>query len=459
MNILRLSFFVAISIILVQQCYSKYINTQCTGKSANIIFVMDTSSSIWIVDYKKQIKFAQKLVENFHIGQSNSHVRVGAITFSNRAHLEFSLDKFDKTDDLKSALGAIPYRRGQTNTADALKLLMKEVKPKLKVYTAPFIAIVITDGKSRDPRATRKAAKLLHDAGVNVYTIGVGKQFDRKELDVIASDPVNNVLLVANYSALEKIAKYFGIKTCKALTTLPPPPTTTTTTTPTTTRVSTRVPVKVTSSAPLPTPVMTSQTTREEMLPQRDQSSTVSFGYDVITLGMYRADLIRRFIATMLPHTIYGSYRTFSVVDCASQTFSYPFTSLINKTKDELKDLIKPVKPGLVNIVKHMKSGLKSSGELSHPNSLYKKQLAVLFIDPLLTVLSPELISEIENLKEMGTKVLLINIGDALWRNGGQLHSLSSQPYNYYINTIPSYDQLLQTAYHSPCTFRPICNH
>lgn len=195
--------------------FNIFIFTECTGKAANIIFVMDTSSSIWIVDYNKQIRFFQKLIENFHIGQSNSHVRVGAITFSDYAHLEFPLDKFTNKEDLKVALGAIPYRRGQTNTAAALQLLMKEVKPKLKVYTAPFIAIVITDGKSRDTNATRHAAKLIHEVGVNVYAIGVGKRFDTKELNAIASDPVNNVLLVANYSALEKIASYFSVKTCK----------------------------------------------------------------------------------------------------------------------------------------------------------------------------------------------------------------------------------------------------
>ncbi|CAI9721491.1 Hypothetical predicted protein [Octopus vulgaris] len=454
MNSINIWVIAAISLILVQ-VHGKQIEKECSGKAANIIFVMDTSSSIWIVDYKKQIRFFQKMIENFHIGQSNSHVRVGAITFSDRAHLEFPLDKFTNKEDLKVALGAIPYRKGQTNTAAALQLLMKEVKPKLKVYTAPFIAIVITDGKSRDANATRHAAKLLHKVGVNVYAIGVGKRFDTKELNAIASDPANNVLLVASYSALEKIARYFGVKTCKDITTLPPTiPTTTPTTTKITTPVTTTTAAATTTTTTQATTITSTTiptTKTTEMPPQQDQSSTVSFGYDILTLGIYRTDIITQFIQTMLPYTPYGRYRTFSFVDCP-QSYNQPFTTLINKTNAELGKLIKPTYPGLTGIVRHMGKGLNM-----HPN-LYTKQLAVLFLDPSLTVLTAELMSEIENLKQLGTKVFLINVGNTIWPNVQTLHSMSSQPYTHYIYNIPSYNQLLYTAHHSPCSFRPLCN-
>lgn len=179
------------------------------------MFVMDSSSSIWIEDYKKQLQFARKLVANFDIGQTNSHVRVGAITFSRTAHLDIPLGRYVSKRKLQKAILKIPYRTGETNTAEALRLLRREIEPKMKVFTAPFMVIVITDGKSRDTWSTQYEAHLLHKLGVHIYAIGVGPYYDIKELTSIASDPVRNIRLVSSYSALENIAKIFGVKTCE----------------------------------------------------------------------------------------------------------------------------------------------------------------------------------------------------------------------------------------------------
>lgn len=203
-------------LVLVKHKYSKdHLHfAGCIGKGANIMLLMDSSSSIWIVDYEKQLNFAQTLVDNFDIGPTDTQVRLGAITFSNRAHLEFSIDRYNDSRHLKRALGNIPYRSGQTNTAEALQLLKKEIQPRLSIYKSPFMAIVITDGRSRDALATSLAAKELHELGVHVYAIGVGSSCDINELKSIVSDK-KNVRLVDSYSALQGIAISFGVKTCE----------------------------------------------------------------------------------------------------------------------------------------------------------------------------------------------------------------------------------------------------
>lgn len=181
-----------------------------------MIFVLDSSTSVWIVDYKKQLKFVEKLVEPFDIGPADSQVHVGAITFSSHAHLEFSLDKYTDKEQLKRAISSIPYRQGQTNTAEALSLVRMDVSSHLKTSTAPFIVVVITDGMSSNTKATRKQAKKLHKLGVNVYAIGVGYYYHLSELYGIASRP-KNVYTVSSYSALESIVKTFNIKSCKGI--------------------------------------------------------------------------------------------------------------------------------------------------------------------------------------------------------------------------------------------------
>ncbi|XP_036358012.1 uncharacterized protein LOC115211071 isoform X4 [Octopus sinensis] len=404
---------------------------RCKGKAVNIMLVMDSSSSIWIEDYKKQLQFARDLVDNFDIGQTNSHVRVGAITFSRTAHLDIPLGRYASKKKLQNAILKIPYRTGETNTADALHLLRTEIEPKMKVFTAPFMVIVITDGKSRDSWSTRYEASLLHKLGVHIYAIGVGYYYDLKELKSIASDPVRNIQLVSSYSALENIAKHFGVKTCEDITT-PPPTTTTTTPKPTTT-----------PTTPKPT------TTKIPRL-QRDDQSAISFGYDLLSMGAYRANMVTRFINTLLPHTGYGNFAVVTYAHCPT-SFNVPITSLLNKSDADIGHSIKLNVPGLADVVHQI------GNELYKESNINKTKTAVLFIDPMVSVITPGVVSETEKLKQKGAKVFLISVGRKEWQNKLLVRSLSSQPYHRYTYSAPNYNRLVQRAEYRPFQYRKMC--
>ena len=45
---------------------------------------------------------------------------------------------------------------------------------------------------------------LIHQENINIFAIGVGNGIDRKELELIASDP-KNVFTVSNFDALDNI--------------------------------------------------------------------------------------------------------------------------------------------------------------------------------------------------------------------------------------------------------------
>ena len=78
------------------------------------------------------------------------------------------------------------------------------------------IAVVITDGKSHDVEATRDEARLLREAGAHVFAIGVGSQFVKEELRLIASRPSDEfVFTVENYRALAQIRHMLALKTCQ----------------------------------------------------------------------------------------------------------------------------------------------------------------------------------------------------------------------------------------------------
>ena len=71
----------------------------CDGKPADIFFLLDSSSSIWSVDYKLQLQFLQDLVDSFPISQTE--VRIGVGIFSHRYRTQFNFNVYDDKERLK----------------------------------------------------------------------------------------------------------------------------------------------------------------------------------------------------------------------------------------------------------------------------------------------------------------------------------------------------------------------
>ncbi|XP_014771412.1 collagen alpha-1(XII) chain [Octopus bimaculoides] len=448
---------------------------QCTGKAANIIFVMDSSSSIWSVDYTKQLKFVQNLVNNFDIGADDKAVRVGAITFSTKAHLEFSIDRYSTSEDIQAAVGRIPYRSGVTNTAKALELAKSQIEMKKKLYQAPFILVVITDGMSRDPVATRNTAKSLHKLGVHIYAIGVGASYDVEELKTIASDPIENVYQVGNYSALQGIVKLFGTKTCEdinmVLATTEREAADTTTTTvlsATTTTKATKLPpttttTTITAESPSSkvTPEYVNPIQGDQYIEKRD-THTISFGFDIISVGVVDGNTILQFISSILPLNYYGHFSIISEYDCTGtgnnlKSLNIPLMPVTNKTILAAENSIKWYLPGLESIVHQLASSLYKRNLQNAQKGVMGYEVTVLFVDSSKTILTPELKKEVESLKRMGSKVFVIDVGQSNWAKPKLLKGLSSQPSEHYVFKVTTYKDLLDKKRLPPHKFQADC--
>lgn len=53
----------------------------------------------------------------------------------------------------------------------------------------PKVTVLLTDGYSTDGRYVADSAKQLRDKGVNIFSVGVGRYVNPKELNTIATDP------------------------------------------------------------------------------------------------------------------------------------------------------------------------------------------------------------------------------------------------------------------------------
>ncbi|CAF1093194.1 unnamed protein product [Didymodactylos carnosus] len=157
---------------------------------ADLLLVLDESGSIGANNFEKVRNFALRMADTLVLGKNQSHL--GIINFASHARVVYGLANTQSNELSEGVIRNMTYQRGRTNTAEALKLMMKEVKNHARADDGvPMFVIVVTDGASNVKRDTIEAAKKVHERNLLVYSIGVGPKYslDVEELDRIASFP------------------------------------------------------------------------------------------------------------------------------------------------------------------------------------------------------------------------------------------------------------------------------
>ena len=107
---------------------------------------------------------------------------------------------------------------GGTNTAEALRMYREEgLAPQNGGRGGvPQIAIIITDGKSRDSAESIEQAAALRGSGVVLFVVGVGGNLDQAELEGMAgSENVKtNLFISPTFGALVDLSDKIAKLTC-----------------------------------------------------------------------------------------------------------------------------------------------------------------------------------------------------------------------------------------------------
>ncbi|XP_009571425.1 PREDICTED: collagen alpha-1(XII) chain-like, partial [Fulmarus glacialis] len=165
---------------------------------ADVVFLVDGSYSIGIANFVKVRAFLEVLVKSFEI--SPRKVQISLVQYSRDPHMEFSLNRYNRVEDIIQAINTFPYRGGSTNTGKAMTYVREKVfvTSKGSRPNVPRVMILITDGKSSD--AFKEPAIKLRDADVEIFAVGV-KDAVRTELEAIASPP-----RVEDFDAFQRIS-------------------------------------------------------------------------------------------------------------------------------------------------------------------------------------------------------------------------------------------------------------
>ena len=183
-----------------------YSTPACARTSlADIVFLLDGSSSISPESFKEMLLFLQNFIQNLDVGADK--VRVGVAQYSDQPYKEFLLKDHMDEASLLDQVSKIPHRQGGTFTGQAITFLQQTFfTPEggsRAAQRVPQIAVVITDGDSSDD--VIEPARKLRQKGVIVFAIAIGSS-NSTNLHEIANRPHERFLFSINsYQALQQL--------------------------------------------------------------------------------------------------------------------------------------------------------------------------------------------------------------------------------------------------------------
>lgn len=181
--------------------------------AADIVFLLDGSSSIGRSNFREVRSFLEGLVLPFSGAASAQGVRFATVQYSDDPRTEFSLDALGSGGDVIRAIRELSYKGGNTRTGAAILHVADRVfLPQLARPGVPKVCILITDGKSQDLVDT--AAQKLKGQGVKLFAVGI-KNADPEELKRVASQPTSDFFFFVNdFSILRTLLPLVSRRVC-----------------------------------------------------------------------------------------------------------------------------------------------------------------------------------------------------------------------------------------------------
>ncbi|XP_023242199.1 uncharacterized protein LOC111640420 [Centruroides sculpturatus] len=191
---------------------ARAIGVEITKIGLELIFLIDRSSSIDPIDFKKGIEFAKFLVDEFGAENginNNVGTRVAFITFGDTADIVVNVndEKIKNKEDAKNILDGLMPEGGGTAMTFALDKVIGNCVTLLR-QKAKRAIFLLTDGENNvgqvPPEVT--ANDLKTDFEFEIFTVGIGQDINVNQLVKIASTPQkNHVFLLKKYSDLNDI--------------------------------------------------------------------------------------------------------------------------------------------------------------------------------------------------------------------------------------------------------------
>uniref|UniRef100_UPI00193A61B8 uncharacterized protein LOC120335429 n=1 Tax=Styela clava TaxID=7725 RepID=UPI00193A61B8 len=181
---------------------------------ADIVFVIDSSSSIKTANFEIIRRFVRDVVQSFEVGPTKA--LFGALRYNEEVDKQFDLKDYKTKRDVLDAVTRIPYLGKGTKTGKAINYTRENMFTAAAGHRpgVPKIAVVVTDGIAFDD--VQIPSQLLKGENAIVIAVGIGN-IRIVQIYEIASDPDRLfATTVSDFDALDKVVKVISdqIKFC-----------------------------------------------------------------------------------------------------------------------------------------------------------------------------------------------------------------------------------------------------
>eukprot|EP00063_Salmo_salar_P013472 XP_013988307.1 PREDICTED: collagen alpha-1(VII) chain-like isoform X5 [Salmo salar] len=181
---------------------------------ADIVFLIDGSSSIGRANFLQVKGFMAGIVKPFTSSVGQSGIRFGAVQYSDTSRVEFTFTTYLNGTELVSAVENLNYKGGNTRTGAGLKFVADNFFNPTSIRNVSKVCILITDGKSQD--SVREPAQKLRSLGVEMFAVGI-KSADQTELALIATPPQRDyTFFVGDFKLLNTLLSLVGPRVCSS---------------------------------------------------------------------------------------------------------------------------------------------------------------------------------------------------------------------------------------------------
>lgn len=180
--------------------------------------LMDESGSIKDKDFEEEKQFIKDLANGFTNFGPNG-MQMAVISYSTNANLDIKLNQYSNKMQFINAVRKIKQFKGWTYTNKALIAAKNQLFQKANGARPGVskILVVLTDGVSTGgEKSLRDPLENLKQSYVNIFAIGIGRNINKRELEMMATAPVKeHVFYVATMQELQTLLTNIGESACK----------------------------------------------------------------------------------------------------------------------------------------------------------------------------------------------------------------------------------------------------
>ncbi len=176
----------------------------------DIIYVLDASRNVGKANFKKMIDFVKESSKKYRVSFEEAHI--GVITFNDDARIQFGLFCCHSKKELDQSLDDLlkQIKVGSPGKDAPASMMGRGLSLALTLFQGPsaratveHVLVVITATTAADDVYT--PSQRLKKAGVNVFGIGIGKDFGKLDLIHVASEPMfRHLFKLDDYSQLKQ---------------------------------------------------------------------------------------------------------------------------------------------------------------------------------------------------------------------------------------------------------------